>query len=92
MGIKFQSETDTEVIAQLIGLYLDKGMHTKEAVVHALARCDGSWGLGVLHKDHPEEIVVACNGSPMVLGENMIPNSNTIPSTHSQTHLFKHTS
>ena len=70
MGIQFQSETDTEVIAQLIGIYLDKGMHTKEAVVHALARCDGSWGLGVLHKDHPEEIAVACNGSPMVLGEN----------------------
>ena len=38
MGIKFASETDTEVIAQLIGLYLDKGMETKEAVVHALKR------------------------------------------------------
>jgi glucosamine--fructose-6-phosphate aminotransferase (isomerizing) len=68
MGIRFQSETDTEVIAQLIGVYLDKGMDTKEATMHALARCDGSWGLGVLHKDHPEEIVVACNGSPMVIG------------------------
>jgi glucosamine--fructose-6-phosphate aminotransferase (isomerizing) len=38
MGIKFASETDTEVIAQLIGLYLDKGMDTKDAVVHALKR------------------------------------------------------
>jgi glucosamine--fructose-6-phosphate aminotransferase (isomerizing) len=37
-GIKFQSETDTEVIAQLIGIYLDKGMDTKEAVSHALNR------------------------------------------------------
>lgn len=37
-GIKFLSETDTEVIAQLIGTYLDKGMDTKDAVSHALAR------------------------------------------------------
>ena len=29
-------------------------------------RCDGSWGLAVVHKDKPDEIVVACNGSPMV--------------------------
>lgn len=37
-GIKFLSETDTEVIAQLIGLYLDKGLDTKEAVSRALLR------------------------------------------------------
>ena len=37
-GIKFNSETDTEVIAQLIGLNLDKGMDTKDAVAHALTR------------------------------------------------------
>ncbi len=37
-GVKFMSETDTEVIAQLVGLNLDKGMSTKEAVAAALAR------------------------------------------------------
>lgn len=37
-GIKFSSETDTEVIAQLVGVYLDKGFDTKEAVRHALGR------------------------------------------------------
>lgn len=37
-GVKFLSETDTEVIAQLIGLYLDKGYDTKDAVSHALNR------------------------------------------------------
>jgi len=67
-GIKFSSETDTEVIAQLIGTYLDKGLETKEAVAKALTRCDGSWGLAVINKAHPDEIVVACNGSPMVIG------------------------
>eukprot|EP01038_Epipyxis_sp_PR26KG_P016466 gene16466-22461_t len=67
-GIKFSSETDTEVIAHLIGKYLDKGYETKEAVAKALSRCNGSWGLCVVNKMKPEEIVVACNGSPMVIG------------------------
>ena len=31
-------------------------------------RCDGSWGLAVINRDKPDEIVVACNGSPMVIG------------------------
>ena len=67
-GINFLSETDTEVIAHLIGQYLDKGLDTKEAVTSALSRCDGSWGLAVVNKAKPSEIVVACNGSPMVIG------------------------
>lgn len=67
-GIVFRSETDTEVIAQLIGLNLDLGMSTKEAVSHALSRCDGSWGIAVINKSSPDEIIVACNGSPMVIG------------------------
>lgn len=66
--IKFSSETDTEVIAQLIGLNLDDGMDTKDAVSHALSRCEGTWGLAVINKANPDEIVVACNGSPMVIG------------------------
>lgn len=67
-GIKLTSETDTEVIAHLIGLQLDMGYDTKDAVARALKKCDGSWGLAVMNKEHPDEIVVACNGSPMVIG------------------------
>ena len=52
----------------MIGIYLDKGLETKEAVSAALGRCDGSWGLAVVNKANPQEIVVACNGSPMVIG------------------------
>ena len=63
-----KSETDTEVIAHLVGSYLDKGMDTKDAVSNALSKCDGSWGLAVINKSNPGEIVVACNGSPMVIG------------------------
>lgn len=64
----FKSETDTEVIAQLVGVYLDKGLNTKEAVSSALSRCDGSWGIAVINKSEPNEIIVACNGSPIVIG------------------------
>ncbi len=67
-GIKFASETDTEIIAQLIGLGLDKNLSLKNAVEEALKRCDGTWGLVVLSPKEPDELVVACNGSPMVLG------------------------
>lgn len=31
-------------------------------------RCDGTWGLAILNKSDPDNIVVACNGSPMVIG------------------------
>jgi glucosamine 6-phosphate synthetase-like amidotransferase/phosphosugar isomerase protein len=31
-------------------------------------QCDGTWGLAVISKDQPKEIVVACSGSPMVIG------------------------
>ena len=67
-GIVFTSETDTEVIAHLIGQGLDKGLNTKDAVQFALSKCDGTWGLAVINKSVPNEIVVACNGSPMVIG------------------------
>jgi glucosamine--fructose-6-phosphate aminotransferase (isomerizing) len=67
-GIKFASETDTEIIAQLIGLGLDQELSLKEAVEEALKRCDGTWGLVVLSPKEPEELIVACNGSTMVLG------------------------
>jgi glucosamine--fructose-6-phosphate aminotransferase (isomerizing) len=67
-GVKFTSETDTEVIAALVGLFLDKGFDSKSALTQALQACDGSWGIAMINKDQPEEIIVACNGSPMVIG------------------------
>ncbi|RYH00415.1 hypothetical protein EON65_49480, partial [archaeon] len=33
-----------------------------------ICRCDGSWGLAVINKQKPDEIIVACNGSPMNIG------------------------
>mmetsp|Transcript_13707 Transcript_13707/g.20525 ORF Transcript_13707/g.20525 Transcript_13707/m.20525 type:complete len:473 (+) Transcript_13707:737-2155(+) len=43
-------------------------MDTKESVKHALKKCEGTWGLAVINKSKPKEIIVACNGSPMMIG------------------------
>ena len=69
-GHMFNSETDTEVIAKLIGEYYEKNgcSSVKEATSQALARCDGSWGLCIMCTDNPDELVVARNGSPLVIG------------------------
>ena len=65
-GVEFTSETDTEVLAHLIGL---SGADTLEGKVReALSRVDGTYGVAVLHAAFPDRIVVARNGSPVVLG------------------------
>jgi len=69
-GHVFNSETDTEVIVKLIGeCYENNGCTSvKEATEQALARCDGSWGLCIMCTDCPDQLVVARNGSPLVIG------------------------
>eukprot|EP00542_Grammatophora_oceanica_P015132 CAMPEP_0194038330 /NCGR_PEP_ID=MMETSP0009_2-20130614/10570_1 /TAXON_ID=210454 /ORGANISM="Grammatophora oceanica, Strain CCMP 410" /LENGTH=704 /DNA_ID=CAMNT_0038680789 /DNA_START=91 /DNA_END=2205 /DNA_ORIENTATION=- len=69
-GHIFTSQTDTEVIAKLIGHCrdLDSSLSVKEATEQALTRCDGTWGLCIMCTDTPDELVVACNGSPLVIG------------------------
>lgn len=68
-GHKFTSQTDTEVIVKLVGKYYAEGsVSLKEATELALQKCDGSWGLGIVCSDTPDELVVACNGSPLVIG------------------------
>jgi glucosamine--fructose-6-phosphate aminotransferase (isomerizing) len=65
-GIVFQSDTDTEVIAQLIAYHLDGDI--VEAVRKALPLLQGTYGLAVLSSDDPELIVGARLGSPLVIG------------------------
>ena len=71
LGHNFDGQTDTEVLAKLIGHYYaqqkEKGS-VKDATEKALNRCDGTWGLCILCLDAPDELVVACNGSPLVIG------------------------
>ncbi|MFH8633606.1 glutamine--fructose-6-phosphate transaminase (isomerizing) [Streptomyces lydicus] len=65
-GIVFASETDTEVLAHLIGRSTAEKL--EERVREALRHIEGTYGIAVLHADFPDRIVVARNGSPVVLG------------------------
>jgi len=67
--IKFKSETDTEVLVQLIGYFYNKGeLGFEESVRAALQRVDGAYGLVILNKDFPDMMIAARKGSPLVLG------------------------
>ncbi|UNO41891.1 glutamine--fructose-6-phosphate transaminase (isomerizing) [Streptomyces sp. MST-110588] len=65
-GIAFASETDTEVLAHLIAR--SQAPTLEEKVRDALRVIEGTYGIAVLHADFADRIVVARNGSPVVLG------------------------
>jgi glucosamine--fructose-6-phosphate aminotransferase (isomerizing) len=65
-GVTFTSETDTEVIAHLVAR---SAADTLEgAVLDALSRITGTYAVAVLDQRHPDRVVVARNGSPLILG------------------------
>jgi glucosamine--fructose-6-phosphate aminotransferase (isomerizing) len=65
-GHKFTTDTDTEVLAHLIEEYYEGDLC--EATRLALSQVEGTYGIAVLSKDSPEEIVAARHGSPLVIG------------------------
>jgi len=65
-GHEFTTETDTEVLAHLIEEYYEGDLC--EATRLALSQVEGTYGIAVLCKDNPEEIVAARHGSPLVVG------------------------
>ena len=65
-GIHFVSETDTEVVAQLVDYYYKDDI--MDAVVKALSQIEGSYALGILCVDCPDQIIAARKDGPLVLG------------------------
>lgn len=65
-GVQFTSETDTEVIAQLIGQFYDGNL--EQAVRQALHEVTGTYGIAVICADEPDVIVAARQGSPLIIG------------------------
>ncbi len=65
-GHRFASDTDSEVIAHLIEKYYTGDL--AEAVRRALALLKGTYGIVCLHRDHPDRLVGARQGSPLVVG------------------------
>ena len=68
-GVSFHTETDTEVLVQLIEyIKLTNGCSLIEAVREALSQVQGAYAIAVLEKGHPEEMVAARKSSPLVIG------------------------
>ena len=68
LGYRFRSETDTEVLVHLIDLAFRECDRLEDAVAGALARIEGTYGIAVVSARDPGKIVVARNGSPVLLG------------------------
>ncbi|MBR1477824.1 MAG: glutamine--fructose-6-phosphate transaminase (isomerizing) [Lachnospiraceae bacterium] len=67
-GYEFVSETDTEVLAHLLDYYY-KG-NPLEAVTKVLHRVEGSYALGILFSDFPDEVYAARKDSPLIVGQS----------------------
>jgi len=69
-GTVLVSDTDTEALAHMIAAELaaDESAALEDAVVRTLRKVEGAYGLVVLDTKHPDQLVVARNGSPIVLG------------------------
>ena len=65
-GYQFVSETDTEVIAHLLDYYY-KG-NPLEAVTKIMHRMEGSYALGIIFKEHPNELYAVRKDSPLIVG------------------------
>jgi len=68
-GFKFESETDTEALVNLISdIYYADGLNFEQAVEAALKQVIGTYGIVAFCADEPEKLVAARHGSPLVLG------------------------
>lgn len=67
-GVAFRSETDTEVVANMVGYYYAQSGNFLRAVRQTLERLEGSYALGILCADLPDIIVAAKKDSPLIFG------------------------
>ena len=67
-GAAFVSQTDTEVVAQLIAASLKKGMSPRQAVQAMLKRVTGAYALAILFESDPETMFAARSGPPLAIG------------------------
>lgn len=67
-GVDLISETDTEVIVQLVQVYSDRGLSTKDAFKKAISKLQGSYALSLIDAEDPNTLYVAKNKSPLLIG------------------------
>ena len=85
-GVEFQSETDTEVVAHLFEYYYNGDI--METAVKVINRLEGSYALGVLCADYPDQFIAVRKASPMIVGlgesENFIASDVTAILNHTR--------
>jgi glutamine---fructose-6-phosphate transaminase (isomerizing) len=67
-GYTFLSETDSETIAHQIDKYLEQGNSLIDATFNSCNDIVGAYAIGIIHKKNPSVMIVACLGSPLVIG------------------------
>ncbi|WP_188389969.1 glutamine--fructose-6-phosphate transaminase (isomerizing) [Priestia taiwanensis] len=67
-GVEFVSDTDTEVIVQLVEYFVSKGLEVEEAFRSALKELKGSYALALMDNESPDVVFVAKNKSPLLVG------------------------
>ncbi len=67
-GYKFKTDTDTEVLANLMNYYFKQTGEFEKAVRLALIEVEGTYGIACLCADEPDKIIIARNGSPLLIG------------------------
>ncbi len=67
-GVELASETDTEIIVQVVEHFVNKGMEVEEAFRQTLTRLKGSYAIALIDEETPDVIYVAKNKSPLLVG------------------------
>ena len=92
-GVQFSSQTDTEVLANLMEhLYLEGDLNAEQAITLALNRVEGAYGLVIICRQEPDKLFAAKKGSPLVIGvgdgENFIASDATPIVEHTQRVIY----
>ncbi|MCJ8008714.1 glutamine--fructose-6-phosphate transaminase (isomerizing) [Lederbergia wuyishanensis] len=67
-NVSFQSDTDSEVIVQLVDKFVNEGMTVEEAIRKVLTLLEGSYAIAIIDSENPDTIFVAKNKSPLLVG------------------------
>ena len=91
-GVTFKSETDTEVVAQLLEFHYNECHNMLEAVGRVLRRIEGSYAFGIICADYPNALIAARKDSPLIIGcgenENFIASDVTAVISHTRDVIY----
>ncbi len=68
-GYKHKSQTDSEVIANLIQFFIDEGNNPLKSVQKSLKKVSGAYAISVMFEDYPDYMIAARYGAPLVVGQ-----------------------